>query len=47
MIVVGVMVVAALAVGLASFTTDSRSSAGRVWDPAHGHYHDATGAEVP
>ena len=46
MIVVGVGVLAAVAAGVAAFTTD-RPSAARVWDPAHGHYHDANGREVP
>lgn len=46
MIAVGAAVVAAVAAGIASFTTD-RSSAGRTWDPAHGHYHDNNGVQVP
>jgi hypothetical protein len=46
LIVVGVALVAALAAGVASFTTDGGSSV-RVWDPAHGHYHDANGVAVP
>jgi uncharacterized protein YecA (UPF0149 family) len=46
MIAVGVGVLAAVAAGVAAFTTD-RSSTVRVWDPAHGHYHDATGTQVP
>ena len=45
MIVVGGAMIAALAAGVASVTTDG--AAGRpVWDPAHGHYHMAT-ARVP
>jgi hypothetical protein len=47
MIAVGAAVLAALAAGVASFTSDSRSSSVRVWDPAHGHYHDANGVAVP
>ena len=47
MIVVGGMMVAALLVGVVSFMTESSSSGVRVYDPAHGHYHDASGREVP
>jgi hypothetical protein len=43
---VGVAVAAAIVAGIASFTSDSASSV-RVWDPAHGHYHDANGVQVP
>jgi uncharacterized protein YecA (UPF0149 family) len=46
MIAVGVGVLAAVAAGVAAFTTD-RASAVRVWDPAHGHYHNASGTQVP
>lgn len=46
MIVVGAFVVAALAAGVASFRSDG-SGGVRVWDPAHGHYHDANGVQVP
>ena len=42
----GIGVLAAVAAGVAAFTTDRASSA-RVWDPAHGHYHDANGQQVP
>jgi hypothetical protein len=45
-IVVGIAVVSALAVGVASFRGGSTGSV-RVWDPAHGHYHDANGVAVP
>lgn len=48
MIVVGIAVVGALAAGVASFRSDGGSGGGvRVWDPAHGHYHDANGVQVP
>jgi hypothetical protein len=47
MIAVGAAVIAALAVGVVSFTSDGRASSVRVWDPAHGHYHDANGVQVP
>ena len=46
MIAVGIGVLAAVAAGVAAFTTE-RSSSVRVWDPAHGHYHDASGTQVP
>lgn len=46
MITLAVAMLAAIAAGVASFTGD-RSAGGRVWDPAHGHYHDANGTAVP
>jgi hypothetical protein len=46
MIAVGIGVLAAVAAGVAAFTTD-RASSVRVWDPVHGHYHDASGQQVP
>jgi hypothetical protein len=45
-IAVGAAVIAALAAGAASFSGERPSSV-RVWDPAHGHYHDANGVQVP
>ena len=47
MFVVGLFVVGALVAGVVSFSTSEGGSAGRVWDPAHGHYHDANGVEIP
>ena len=49
MIVVGLFVVGAVAAGVASFRSGGTggSGSGRVWDPAHGHYHDANGVAVP
>jgi hypothetical protein len=47
MIVVGIAVVGALAAGVASFRGSGTSGSVRVWDPAHGHYHDANGVQVP
>ncbi|MGE0593499.1 MAG: SEC-C metal-binding domain-containing protein [Vicinamibacterales bacterium] len=44
--VVGGAILAALAAGVVSFTTES-APAGRVWSAEHGHYHDAMGNEVP
>ena len=47
MIAVGAALAAAVMAGVASFTGDSRPASVRVWDPAHGHYHDANGVQVP
>jgi hypothetical protein len=47
MLAVGGAVVAAVAAGVASFTADRSAASTRVWDPAHGHYHNANGTEVP
>ena len=47
MVLVGIAVVGALAAGFASFRGNSGNSSVRVWDPAHGHYHDANGVHVP
>ena len=44
--VVGLAMVGAVAAGIASFRGGS-DSAVRVWDPAHGHYHDASGRQIP
>jgi hypothetical protein len=46
MITVGLAVLAAIVAGVASFTSSSQPNV-RVWDPAHGHYHDANGVQVP
>lgn len=46
MIVVGLAVVGGLAAAVTSFSSGSSGSA-RVWDSAHGHYHDANGVHVP
>ena len=47
MLVVGASVIAAIVVAVASFTGERGASSVRVWDPAHGHYHDANGVQVP
>jgi hypothetical protein len=47
MIVVGVALVGAMVAGVASFRGRSAGGSVRVWDPAHGHYHDANGVHVP
>lgn len=46
MLTVGVAIAAAIVAGIASFSGESQSS-GRVWDPAHGHYHNENGVQVP
>ncbi len=46
-IAVGGAVLAALVVGISSFSSDRSSSATRVWSAEHGHYHDANGVQVP
>jgi hypothetical protein len=46
MIVVGMAVLAAIAAGVASLTGE-RATGVRVWDPVHGHYHNANGVQVP
>jgi hypothetical protein len=47
--VVGAAVAAALVAAVASFTGAGTSGASgtRVWDPAHGHYHNENGVQVP
>jgi len=46
MIVVGGAVIAALAAVVGSMTSERRGVT-RVWDPVHGHYHNAYGREIP
>jgi hypothetical protein len=46
LILVGGAVVAAILVGVASFTTQGTGT-NRVWSTEHGHYHDANGLEIP
>jgi hypothetical protein len=47
MIAVGVFVAGALLAAVVSVTTNEGGGGTRVWDPAHGHYHDANGFEIP
>jgi SEC-C motif len=47
MIIVGGAVVAAIVAAAASFTGERGAGGTRVWDAAHGHYHDANGVQVP
>lgn len=46
-ITVGAAIAAAVVAGVYSFNGDRSRSSVRVWDPAHGHYHDANGVQVP
>jgi hypothetical protein len=46
MIVVGLVIAGALVAGVTSFRRGTTDRV-RVWDPAHGHYHDANGVRVP
>jgi hypothetical protein len=47
LLAVGGAMLAAVAVGIASFAGGAAGGGERVWDPAHGHYHNAAGVEVP
>ena len=47
LIVVGAALIAALGAVAASFMSESSPASTRVYDPAHGHYHDASGRQVP
>jgi hypothetical protein len=49
MIIVGGAVLAAIAIGIVAFTGDGSPGGDgvRIWDPAHGHYHNASGVQVP
>ena len=45
--VVGGLLIAGIAAAVASFDATGSASGVRIWDPAHGHYHDANGVQVP
>ncbi|MGE0445666.1 MAG: SEC-C metal-binding domain-containing protein [Vicinamibacterales bacterium] len=47
LIVVGGGIIAALAIALSQMTGSVGSTGTRTWDPAHGHYHDQFGREIP
>ena len=47
LLLVGAAVLAAIVVGIVSFTGDPAAGATRVWSTQHGHYHDASGTAVP
>ena len=41
------LLAAAIVAGITSFRAGGTSTGTRIWDPAHGHYHDANGVQVP
>jgi hypothetical protein len=45
-VLVGAVVAAAIVGAVVSFSGQGSSSV-RIWDPVHGHYHDANGVQVP
>ena len=47
MLVVGGAVIAAAAAVFVSFSSERSGSSVRIWDPAHGHYHNEAGVQVP
>ena len=47
LIAVGGGLLAAVALAIVSMFTAPATTGGRVWDPTHGHYHDAHGQQVP
>jgi hypothetical protein len=47
LIVVAGAMIAALLLGIATFTGGGSSAGVRIWSPEHGHYHDANGVQVP
>ncbi len=47
LIAVGGGLLAAVALTIFSMSTTPASAPGRTWDPAHGHFHDANGTQVP
>ena len=47
LIAVGGAVLAAIAAGITSFTSERGSGVTQVWSAEHGHYHTATGGEIP
>jgi hypothetical protein len=44
---VGSLIAAAVVMAILQFTSGGGGSGTRVFDPAHGHYHDEFGREVP
>jgi hypothetical protein len=47
LLLVGAAIIAAIVVGITSFTGEPATGAQQVWSTEHGHYHSATGGEVP
>ena len=47
-VLLGVLIAGAiLAIILIVSSVRQSSNSGRVWSPEHGHYHDASGREIP
>ncbi len=47
LVAVGGVVLAAIVIGIASFTSKPSGNNVRIWDSVHGHYHNANGVQVP
>lgn len=51
MLTVGGLVIGAVVIAIAQFSGSTggggTATGTRVWDPAHGHYHDQNGVQVP
>jgi hypothetical protein len=47
LLIVGASMLAAVIVGIISFTGERATGPSRVWSAEHGHYHDASGTAVP
>lgn len=47
MMLIGAVVVGSLLAVIAGVLRGSDSTPGRVWSPEHGHFHDASGMEIP
>ena len=47
LVAVGAAVLAAIAAGISSFTSERAPGMTQVWSAEHGHYHNATGGELP
>lgn len=47
LIAVAGAMLAALLIGIATFTGDNSTAGVRIWSPEHGHYHNANGVQVP
>lgn len=47
LLLVGGTVIAAILVGITSFSGQGGSGPTRVWSTEHGHYHDANGVAIP
>ena len=47
LLIVGASMLAAVIVGIISFTGERATGPSRVWSTEHGHYHDASGTAVP